>query len=189
MSIASDLIRGNTDMIILAQLMRRESYGYEINKNIQQKTGGLFEFKEATLYGAFRRLEEAGFVSFYWGDEQTGARRRYYSITEMGRRAYSDMLDDWRWACGLIESMIVAKAADEKNEKGKAAVKAESKDTAKTEAEAQAVENNINIVKTQTETQAETQAETQTEAKYKAINGVAAKVKNEGNIEGGEDND
>ena len=108
MSIASDLIRGNTDMIILAQLMRKESYGYEINKNIQQKSGGQFEFKEATLYGAFRRLEEAGCVSFYWGDEQTGARRRYYSITEKGREAYLEMLGDWRQACELIESMIVA---------------------------------------------------------------------------------
>lgn len=38
MSIASDLIRGNTDMIILAQLMQKESYGYEINKKIQERT-------------------------------------------------------------------------------------------------------------------------------------------------------
>ena len=106
MSIASDLIRGNTDMIILAQLTQKESYGYEINKNIQQKSNKQFELKEATLYGAFRRLEEAGYVSFYWGDEQTGARRRYYSITESGREAFQQMLSDWRQACKLIESMI-----------------------------------------------------------------------------------
>ena len=106
MSITSDLIRGNTDMIILAQLIKKESYGYEINKNIQQKSGKRFEFKEATLYGAFRRLEEAGYVSFYWGDEQTGARRRYYSITERGRNAFLDMLGEWRLTCELIESMI-----------------------------------------------------------------------------------
>jgi DNA-binding PadR family transcriptional regulator len=106
MSIASDLIRGNTDMIILAQLMQKESYGYEINKNIQQKSNKQFELKEATLYGAFRRLEESGYVSFYWGDEQTGARRRYYSITNSGREAFKNMLSDWRKACELIESMI-----------------------------------------------------------------------------------
>jgi len=105
-SIASDLIRGSTDMIILAQLMRNESYGYEINKKIQQKSGKQFELKEATLYGAFRRLEEAGYVSFYWGDEQTGARRRYYSITEKGRESFQIMTEDWHKACRLIESMI-----------------------------------------------------------------------------------
>ena len=106
MSIASDLIRGNTDMIILAQLMRKESYGYEINKKIQQKSGRQYELKEATLYGAFRRLEEAGYVSFYWGDEQTGARRRYYNITASGREAYRQMLEDWRRACQLIDGLI-----------------------------------------------------------------------------------
>ena len=114
MSIASDLIRGNTDMIILAQLMRKESYGYEINKNIQQKSEKQFEFKEATLYGAFRRLEEAGYVSFYWGDEQTGARRRYYSITEKGREAFRTMRSEWRKACGLIESMICIEEEEER---------------------------------------------------------------------------
>lgn len=115
-SIASDLIRGNTDMIILAQLMHRESYGYEINKKIQEKSGKRFELKEATLYGAFRRLEEAGYVSFYWGDEKTGARRRYYSITASGREAYFKMLSDWREACYLIESMISEDKGETKND-------------------------------------------------------------------------
>ena len=40
MSITADLIRGHTETIILAQLMRGDTYGYEINKTIQQRTGG-----------------------------------------------------------------------------------------------------------------------------------------------------
>ena len=60
MSIAGDLIRGHTDTIILARLMLRDSYGYEINKTVTQLSGGKLELKEATLYTAFRRLEEAG---------------------------------------------------------------------------------------------------------------------------------
>jgi DNA-binding PadR family transcriptional regulator len=116
MSIASDLIRGNTDMIILAQLMNKESYGYEINKKIQEKSKKKFELKEATLYGAFRRLEEAGYVSFYWGDEQTGARRRYYSITVSGREAFERMLEEWREAGKLIEALIVNDEGEEKND-------------------------------------------------------------------------
>lgn len=50
MSIASDLIRGHTDVIILAQLIKKDSYGYEINKVIQHKSKGMYELKEATLY-------------------------------------------------------------------------------------------------------------------------------------------
>jgi DNA-binding PadR family transcriptional regulator len=107
MSIASDLIRGNTDMIILAQLSRQDSYGYEINKVIRHASDGLLELKEATLYGAFRRLEEAGFVTFYWGDEATGARRRYYRITTpAGRAALDQSLRDWAQARDIIDKLV-----------------------------------------------------------------------------------
>lgn len=106
MSIASDMIRGHTDAIILAQLMRGDSYGYEINKAIQTVTGGSYELKEATLYTAFRRLEQAGYIVSYWGDETTGARRRYYSITDLGRTAYRQYRSDWSEARRMIDSLI-----------------------------------------------------------------------------------
>lgn len=106
MSIASDVIRGHTDAIILAQLMLRDSYGYEINKAIQTVTGGRFELKEATLYTAFRRLEQAGYILSYWGDETTGARRRYYTITEIGRAAYQQFRTDWEDARAMIDQLM-----------------------------------------------------------------------------------
>ena len=56
-SIASDIIRGHTDTIILRFLMERDSYGYEINRNIRRLTDDAYELNEATLYTAFRRLE------------------------------------------------------------------------------------------------------------------------------------
>ena len=106
MSIASDLIRGNTDTIILARLARADSYGYEINKAIAGITGGGFELKEATLYTAFRRLEEAGMISSYWGDEATGARRRYYSITQAGRGLLERNRTEWQAAKTIIDQLI-----------------------------------------------------------------------------------
>ena len=106
MSIASDLIRGHTDTIILARLLGGDNYGYEINKSIQQKTDGKYEMKEATLYTAFRRLEEAGCISSYWGDEQTGARRRYYSITDSGRETYHGLIGEWQTAKVMIDRLI-----------------------------------------------------------------------------------
>ena len=106
MSIASDLIRGHTDTIILARLVGGDNYGYEINKSIQQRTGGQYELKEATLYTAFRRLEQAGCISSYWGDELTGARRRYYSMTETGRETYEGLLREWETAKTMIDKLI-----------------------------------------------------------------------------------
>jgi len=116
LSIASDLIRGNTDMIILAQLSRQDSYGYEINKMIQHTSDKRYELKEATLYGAFRRLEEAGHVTFYWGDEATGARRRYYRITSDGRAALEQSLSDWREARDVIDRLVKKENMGGKNQ-------------------------------------------------------------------------
>lgn len=101
-----DIIRGHTDTIILAQLVKKNSYGYEINKKIKELTNEQYELKEATLYTAFRRLEEAGCISSYWGDETTGARRRYYSITNEGIEQYKKSKIDWEAAKLLIDKLI-----------------------------------------------------------------------------------
>ena len=106
MSVASELIRGNTETIILAQLMKGDGYGYMVNKAILNLTGGRFELKEATLYTAFRRLEDAGCIVSYWGDETTGARRRYYSITDLGKESYRLRTKEWETAEAVIDKLL-----------------------------------------------------------------------------------
>lgn len=106
MSIASDMIRGHTDTIILAQLMTQDSYGYQINRTIELKTGGAFELKEATLYTAFRRLEKLGCIRSYWGDENVGARRRYYTITPLGKETYKNMVAEWEATKMIVDNLI-----------------------------------------------------------------------------------
>lgn len=109
----SDMIRGYTDTIILAQLLTHDSYGYEINKQVQKVTHGLLELKEATLYTTFRRLEGAGCIQSYWGDETTGARRRYYAITEEGRQLYHENLADWNNVKSIIDNLLQGEAEHE----------------------------------------------------------------------------
>jgi DNA-binding PadR family transcriptional regulator len=106
MAITSDLLRGHTETIILAHLLGKDSYGYEINKSIQEKTRNRYELKEATLYSAFRRLEETGLISSYWGDESTGARRRYYAVTKLGRETYVKNKEDWEETKEIIDQLL-----------------------------------------------------------------------------------
>ena len=106
MSISADTLRGHTDTIILAQLMRGDNYGYEINKNILECTQGEYGFKEATLYTAFKRLEQSGLIASYWGDDGPGARRRYYSITEAGRRQWEENRREWQTTRALLDALI-----------------------------------------------------------------------------------
>lgn len=104
MTITSDIIRGHTDTIILAHLEVNDSYGYQINKSIQERTG--YILKDATLYTAFRRLEDLGYITSYWGDGDTGARRRYYTITKMGRVALAQIKNEWLEAKQIIDKLI-----------------------------------------------------------------------------------
>ena len=108
MSIAGDLIRGHTDAIILARLLQGDSYGYEINKVISTLSGGRFELKEATLYTAFKRLEEQGFIASYWGDSGAGARRRYYAIPPAGRDACHRLLLEWEETKHIMDKLLVS---------------------------------------------------------------------------------
>ena len=106
MSIAGDLIRGHTDAIILARLLQSDSYGYEINKMISTLYSGRFELKEATLYTAFKRLEDQGCINSYWGDSGAGARRRYYTITPAGRDACHRLLAEWNETKEIMNKLL-----------------------------------------------------------------------------------
>ena len=106
MPISSDLLRGHTDTIILAQLARGDNYGYEINKNIQQLTNGEYGLKEATLYTAFKRLEQNSLIRSYWGDEGAGARRRYYAITDEGAAALAESRLELEHTRALLDALV-----------------------------------------------------------------------------------
>ena len=108
MSIAGDLIRGHTDAIILARLLQSDSYGYEINKIISTLSSGRFELKEATLYTAFKRLEELGYIASYWGGSGAGARRRYYTITPAGRDASHRLRLEWLETKEIMDKLLVS---------------------------------------------------------------------------------
>ena len=70
--ISSDVIRGYNDIIILYLLLQKDSYGYEISKQIRTMSDEKYIIKETTLYSAFTRLEKAGYIESFYGDETNG---------------------------------------------------------------------------------------------------------------------
>ena len=104
--ISADLLRGYTDAVILRQLAGEDGYGYQISKEVNNISGGRLELKEATLYTAFRRLEGAGCIRSYWGDEMVGARRRYYSLTEEGRKRLADEVQAWHETREVLNRLL-----------------------------------------------------------------------------------
>ena len=106
MTISADLLRGYTDTIIMRQLAETDGYGYAISRAVAEKSDGMVQLKEATLYTAFRRMEENGYISSYWGDEATGARRRYYRLTGPGREKLADDKEAWEETRKVIDMLL-----------------------------------------------------------------------------------
>src|SRR5215217_8114767 len=104
--ISSDLLRGHSDTIILKLLMDGDKYGYEISKLIQTNSGNEYELKEATLYSSVRRLEADGDITWYWGDETQGGRRKYFRITEKGKNTYAHNKTTWEYAKRVLDTLL-----------------------------------------------------------------------------------
>lgn len=106
MAISTDILRGHTETIILNILRNNDSYGYEITKKILEVSNGEVELTEATIYIAFRRMENDGLIASYWGDGIGGARRRYYTITEKGLLLYEEKSSEWKNINKILNILI-----------------------------------------------------------------------------------
>ncbi|GBF34795.1 transcriptional regulator [Desulfocucumis palustris] len=92
--------------MILKILQSGDQYGYEIVKLIQQNSGGEYELKEATMYSSLKRLESDGNITWYWGDETQGGRRKYYKITEKGKLTYAENKKNWEYAKRVLDQLL-----------------------------------------------------------------------------------
>ncbi len=85
--------KGILEMCILQMLNKEDYYGYTIMQEMRK----LFpEVNESTFYAILRRLHKEDCAEVYWGNESNGPRRKYYHITENGRKSLESDLKDWK---------------------------------------------------------------------------------------------
>lgn len=116
-NINTDLIRGNVNNFILRSLLDEDRYGYDILKEIELKSGGVYKLKQPTLYSCLKRLEKQGLIYSYLGDEdQTeGGRRRYYALTEEGRAYLIKMKTEYEFSRTIIDRLLSDETFDLEN--------------------------------------------------------------------------
>ena len=95
MKVSKELLKGSTTMLILEMLKNKNMYGYQMIKKLSEKSQNIFELKEGTLYPILHSLEEENFISSYW-DESTAKKRKYYSITEKGKKQLKERKEEWK---------------------------------------------------------------------------------------------
>lgn len=103
-----ELLKGNTDTLLLALLQAEPMYGYQIVKEVDMKSSGYFAFKEGTLYPALHRLERAKLIQGRWEDTPNNVRRRYYLITAKGQEALTDRLSEWQKFSRAMDSIMLS---------------------------------------------------------------------------------
>ena len=94
-SLERELKRGSTEVLILALLEERQRHGYEISQLIEQRSSGAITFHAASLYPTLYRLEEKGLIEGRWVERAGQRRRRYYRLTQAGRRALAKQRSIW----------------------------------------------------------------------------------------------
>ena len=83
----AQLKRGMLEVCVLAAVAAKDSYGYQIVKEVNS----CIEITESTLYPILRRLEGSGALESYSVEHQ-GRLRRYYRITPVGKEQIREFL-------------------------------------------------------------------------------------------------
>jgi PadR family transcriptional regulator, regulatory protein PadR len=80
----TNLLQGTLDLLILKALSTGELHGLGISRRIDQVTRGTFVVKPGSLFPALHRIEEAGWLSSFWGDSENNRRAKFYRLTKAG---------------------------------------------------------------------------------------------------------
>jgi transcriptional regulator len=87
--------KGSADLLILALVDEQALHGYDIARHIEDRSHGTLRFTLASLYETLYRLEERGLIRGRWVERAGQRRRRYYRITEAGRKTLAAQREDW----------------------------------------------------------------------------------------------
>jgi PadR family transcriptional regulator, regulatory protein PadR len=99
-----ELLKGTTEMLILAALRDAPSHGYELAERLRKRSEGIFELGEGTLYPLLYKLEDKGLISGKWEDRKGERRKRVYRITPQGKESFSQRSEEWN---SLVQGMCL----------------------------------------------------------------------------------
>ena len=91
----TNLLQGTLDLLILKAVGAGELHGLGISRRIEQITKGTFLVKPGSLFPALHRMEEAGWLSSFWGESENNRRAKFYRLTKTGRKQIEAETEQW----------------------------------------------------------------------------------------------
>ena len=101
MSVNKELVKGSTSMLVLGVLEEKEMYGYQIIKELEQRSETVF-----SLNPILHVLEQDGFLEAYWEDTSSARKRRFYRITKKGRKELDRQKEEWKEYAGAVGKVL-----------------------------------------------------------------------------------
>jgi PadR family transcriptional regulator PadR len=107
------LVAASARPLILSLLLRGESYGYRILQDVSALSGGTVDWSEALLYPVLHRMEKEGAVRSRWRMSEENRMRKYYALTDSGRRELEVEKERWLSIHGaFLKLWAPAKSSD-----------------------------------------------------------------------------
>ncbi len=101
----SQLKRGTLDLCVLAIVNRKDCYGYELVNQISE----CMQVTEGTIYPLLKRLKDNGTISSYIVESQEGPPRKYYTITDKGKKLKEQQEIEWRAFVDAVNRLLGGK--------------------------------------------------------------------------------
>jgi PadR family transcriptional regulator, regulatory protein PadR len=100
----TQLRKGVVELAILASVGRGETYGYRIVEQLEKLDG--LALTESTVYPVLTRLARDGFLAVRTDVSPSGPTRRYYRLTEEGKRRLRQLAESWRTVSQSLSGLI-----------------------------------------------------------------------------------
>jgi PadR family transcriptional regulator PadR len=104
----TNLLQGTLDLLILRTLSTGELHGLGISRRIDQITNNTFQVKPGSLFPALHRMEEAGWLTAFWGESENNRRAKFYRLTATGKRQLKVETEQWERIALAITSALQA---------------------------------------------------------------------------------
>jgi len=104
--IDKDLMKGSTTMLILNLLSTSDMYGYQMVKELEMRSDDTFTLKEGTMYPILHSLESEGMVESYWDESTSARKRKYYHITDKGKKLLNEKKKEWEVYSRTVNKVI-----------------------------------------------------------------------------------
>jgi PadR family transcriptional regulator, regulatory protein PadR len=103
--ISKDLTAASSSALVLSILAGGDSWGYQILQSVRELSAQKITWTDGMLYPVLHRLEARRLINATWKNAASGRRRKYYRLTDAGRRALAAEKEQWLVVDGALKKL------------------------------------------------------------------------------------